>query len=81
MNVYIPPVSSIGASYHPSISHLLQGDNRIILGDFNAHHESWYSQLPNDPRGNSISDQIGESDFAAINLSNTPPRRAGPKEL
>ena len=42
-NVYNPPVNSIGTHY-PNISHLLQGENRIILGDFNAYHESWYSQ-------------------------------------
>ena len=66
-NVYNPPVNSIGTHYHPSITHLLQGENRIILGDFNAYHESWYSLLPNDQRGIAIAEQIEESDFATIN--------------
>ena len=66
-NVYIPPVNSIGKHYHPSITHLLQRENRIILGDFNANHESWYSLLPNDQRGIAIAKQIEESDFATRN--------------
>ena len=35
-NVYIPPVNSIGAHYHPYITHLLQGESTIIMGNVNA---------------------------------------------
>jgi len=66
-NVYIPPVNSIGADYLPSIAHLLNGNNHIVLGDFNAHHPSWHSALPNDPRGNSFADEIEASDYVVIN--------------
>ena len=66
-NIYIPPVNSIGADYTPSIKHLLQGDDHIILGDFNAHHELWFSRLRNDTRGTSLVDQIEPSDFVIIN--------------
>ena len=49
-NVYIPTVNIIGTHYHPYITHLNQDENRIILVNFNAHHESWCSLLPNDQR-------------------------------
>lgn len=66
-NVYIPPVNSIGANYRPSIAHLLNGYNHIVLGDFNAHHPSWYSALPSDTPGNSFADEIEASDYVTIN--------------
>ena len=47
-NVFIPHVNSIGTNYHSNIAHLLQGDSRIVLGDFNAHHENLHSLLQND---------------------------------
>ncbi|XP_065363210.1 uncharacterized protein LOC135956600 [Calliphora vicina] len=35
-NVYIPPVASCPTGYHPDIRNLLDGDTRLVLGDFNA---------------------------------------------
>ena len=42
------------------------------MGDFNAHHDSWYSTLRN-PRGDSISDLIDNSLFTTLN-TDTPTR-------
>jgi len=67
LNIYIPPVSACDPGYTPNIQHLLEGDFRIVLGDFNAHHSSWHSSLRNDARGTSISEQIDETDFCPIN--------------
>ena len=66
-NVYIPPVNSIGAHYHPCITQLLQGESTIIMGDFNAHHPLWFSELPEDNRGTLLVEQIDDSTFSTIN--------------
>ena len=44
-NVYIPPASSCTGGYNPSLDHLMMTTDTLILGDFNAHHSSWYSQV------------------------------------
>ena len=49
-NVYIPPASSCSNGYQSSIEHLLTTPDTLILGDFTAHHRSWYSRLT-DTRG------------------------------
>ena len=67
INIYIPPVSACDSGYIPNVQHLLEGDFRIVLRDFNAHHSSWYSSLGCDPRGVIISDQIDDTDFCPIN--------------
>lgn len=38
VNVMIKPLNSNGVRYQPSIVQLLQGDNKIEVSDFNAHH-------------------------------------------
>ena len=45
-NVYIPPASSCTGGYNPSLDHLMITTATLILGDFNAHHSSWYSSSP-----------------------------------
>ena len=40
-----------------------KGQNRIIIGDLNAHHDSWYSELGCDARGTSFVDQIDGTAF------------------
>ena len=42
-NVYIPPASSCTGGYNPSLDHLIMTTDTLILGDFIAHHSSWYS--------------------------------------
>ena len=49
-NIYIPPASSCSYGYQSSIEHLLTTPDTLILGDFNAHHPSWYSRST-DTRG------------------------------
>jgi retron-type reverse transcriptase len=71
-NIYLPPTSSCQPNYQPPFSSLLQGDNHLILGDFNAHHKLWYSSL-SDPRGNLLCDDIASSHFGVLN-ENSPTR-------
>ncbi|XP_046802955.1 uncharacterized protein LOC124418958 [Lucilia cuprina] len=66
-NVYIPPVASCPSGYRPDIRTLLDGDMRLVLGDFNAHHQLWHSSLGEDQRGASLAEQIDESTFCTIN--------------
>ena len=70
-NIYIPPASSSSNGYHSSIEHLLTTPDTLILGDFNAHHPSWYSRST-DTRGRKIADSIG-SDYGILNWD-SPPR-------
>ena len=75
-NLYLPPSSSCQANYHPPFADLLQGDNHIILGDFNAHHGLWFS--PNhDPRGDALFEAITSSSFGVLNENS--PTRAPPE--
>ncbi|XP_073821612.1 uncharacterized protein [Musca autumnalis] len=67
LNVYIPPVNSCAPRYLPNIRPLLRGDNRLALGDFNAHHELWHSALGNDQRGTDLAEQIDSSTFCTAN--------------
>ena len=65
-NVYIPPASSCSNGYHSSIEHLLTTPDTLILGDFNAHHPSWYSRST-DTRGRKMADSINGSDYGILN--------------
>ena len=65
-NVYIPPASSCSIWYHSSIEHLLTTSDTLILGDFNAHHLSWYSRST-DTRGRKIADSINGYDYGILN--------------
>ena len=68
-NVYIPPTSSCAQDYSPPINHLFSdlSDSSLVLGDFNAHHELWYSEDSPDPRGRDIVDSISGINFGVIN--------------
>ena len=58
INIYIPPQSSCPQNFQASISPLLDNSsNTIIIGDINAHDDLW-SPGNNDPRGDSIADQL-----------------------
>ena len=41
-------------------------DDTLILGDFNAHHPSWYSRST-DTRGRKMADSINGSDYGILN--------------
>ncbi|KAA0195738.1 hypothetical protein HAZT_HAZT003729 [Hyalella azteca] len=66
-NIYIPPTTSCDPGYAQSIKHLLTKEDALVLGDFNAHHEAWHSNLANDQRGTSIAQQIDDSFFTILN--------------
>ena len=65
-NVYIPPASSCSNGYHSSIEYLLMTPDTLILGDFNAHHPSWYSRST-DTRRRKMADSINGSDYGIRN--------------
>ena len=65
-NIYIPPASSCSNGYQSSIEHLLTTKDSLILGDFNAHHPSWYSGST-DTRGRKMADSINGSDHGIFN--------------
>jgi hypothetical protein len=48
-NVYLPPISSCLPGHYPDFKAILDlfDHDPLILGDFNAHHASWFS--PRDP--------------------------------
>ena len=66
LNVYIPPTAACRLGYRPSIEFLMEGDNRVILGDLNAHHDSWHSELENDARGNLLADEIDNTNYCVV---------------
>ena len=68
-NVYIPPTASCDQQYQPPINNIFDDLNNtsLILGDFNSHHESWYSEDNQDTRGNLIIDTIASKSFGIIN--------------
>lgn len=66
-NVYIPPNSSCASGYLASIAHLLQTQDHIILGDFNAHHPLWFSNISPDARGEDLAAEIDSSDYCVLN--------------
>ena len=56
-DIYIPPASSFSNGYQSSIEHLLTTPDTLMLGDFNAHHLSWYSRST-DTRGDRLDQRI-----------------------
>ncbi|XP_053969088.1 uncharacterized protein LOC128870451 isoform X3 [Anastrepha ludens] len=75
-NIYIPLVTCCPAGYHPDIGALIRGENRLVVGDFNAHHDLWHSSLPNDRRGQQLAEQIDDSTFSTVN-DDAPTRVVG----
>lgn len=76
INVYVPPYSSCPPGSTTSIDHLLEQEHGIIMGDFNAHHSLWHSNLNEDSRGTELAAQISESAYGVAN-DPTPTRVAG----
>ena len=71
-NIYIPPASSCSNGYQFSIEHLLATQDTLILSDFNAHYQSWYSRST-DTRGRRMAASINGSDNGILNWD-TPTR-------
>ena len=74
-NVYIPPASSCTGGYNPSLDHLMKTTNTLILGNFNAHHSSWYSSSI-DTRGTMLEGMVSGSNFGLLNWD-SPTRLPG----
>ena len=66
VNTYIPPLSSCDAGHKTSISKVLELDDCIIVGDFNAHIPIWHSKLPEDTKGTNIASEIELSNDAVL---------------
>ena len=77
-NIYIPPASSCSNGYQSSIEHLLATPDTRILGDFNAHHPSWYSGST-DTRGKRMDDSTNGSNFGIPNWDS--PTRVPPNAI
>ena len=67
MNTYIPTSCSFDAGYKTSIGKLLELEDCIIVGDFNAHSFLWHSKLPEDTRSNNIASAIDLSNHVVLN--------------
>ena len=68
-NVYVPPVSSCAPGHSTDYASLLDhtdGD-AIIVGDFNAHSDGWFS-TSDDARGESLVDAVESNNFSILNL-------------
>lgn len=65
-NVYIPPVSSCATGFQPALQKALDGDDSLVLGDFNAHDPLWYSSL-SDSRGLDVAALIARSNMTVMN--------------
>ena len=67
VNTYIPPSSSFSTGCKTSISKLLELDDCIIVGEFNALSPLWYSKLPEDTIRNNIASEIDLSCHVILN--------------
>ena len=70
-NIYILQASSCSNGYQSSIEHLLTTPDTLILGDFNAHHPSWYSRST-DTKGKRMDDSI--NNLTLVYLTGIAPR-------
>ncbi len=68
-NVYIPPSGSCQNQYKPNLEVLLNNTNEttLILGDFNAHHKSWYTEGNEDSRGKLVIEVIEGKNIGFLN--------------
>ena len=83
---YIPPISSCPQGYLPTFDDLRDARGDLLLvGDFNAHHPSWYSRTEDDratARGESLDAAVSGSELCFLN-KDTPTRlpSSGPSLL
>ena len=62
-NIYILPRSSCSAGHNESIAHLLcNNEMSLIVGDINAHHSRWDTNINEDERGEQLADEIDAAD-------------------
>ena len=68
--------------YNPSLDHLMITTDTLILGDFNAHHSSWYSSFT-ESRGTMLESMMSGSNFGILNWDSPTrfPGNANPSSL
>ena len=69
-NIYLPPRSSCTTpDCAPPWDHISEGLNNtsLILGDFNAHHDMWFSEDNADQRGRALVDALTTIPYGIIN--------------
>ena len=69
-NVYVPPIRSSSSDSRPkSFSPFLlpSSPTTYIFGDFNSHHSSWNSHLPEDQSGKDLFDWLLSSNLLPLN--------------
>ena len=69
-NIYIPPTTSCPPGFSPALEFLRTQDDSLFLGDFNAHHPSWYSNSSStraEERGTDIHEAITDGGLALLN--------------
>ena len=71
LNVYIPPATSCPAGYATNFDLLLRdrGD-QLVMGDFNAHHDAWFSRTEDtraEARGVALSEPVDASLLGVLN--------------
>jgi len=61
-NIYIPPQSSCQQTYFPPPNNIRDNlkNTSLIIGDFNAYHELWFSEANQDIRGTLLSETIAK---------------------
>ena len=74
-NVYIPTSSSGTGGYNLSLDHRMMTTDTLILGDFNAHHSSWYSSST-DSGDTMLESMVSGSNFGILNWD-SPTRLPG----
>ena len=72
VNIYNPSVSCCPIGYRPNLNNLLTSheDDTILIGDFNAHTNAWFSPTGEDQtnsRGNTIIELINTCNIALLN--------------
>ena len=78
VNLYIPPSTSCPADFTPSLGLVMSQDTDVlILGDFNAHHQAWFSATRDDRAAARGTQVVGELDSSSLCLLNCdiPTRR------
>jgi hypothetical protein len=77
VNLYIPPATSCPPNFTPSLFPLFTSDaDSLILGDFNAHHPTWYSATQDDraaARGVDVDAAVEAGSLVTLN-EDTPTR-------
>ena len=69
------PASSCTVGYNTYLDHLMMTTDTLILGDFNAHHSSWYSSSI-DSRGTMFESMVSGSNFGILHWD-SPTRLPG----